>query len=163
MRPALERIEQVLAPHLQLVTLDHLRARGAAAPHRDDAGVEPLPRQQPRQIPRYRRLADPLAGPDDRERRLGGHLAELRRPQLEVAPQVARSGGERQRSYPHPLPVADDGLVGEVHDYVDGVLGEGILDRGCRVLAGYEGHTVVGPLFELLRAAQEGGGYALGA
>src|SRR5215207_6909097 len=106
-------VSRVFAPDLQLVTLDHLRARRSPAAHRDYAGVEPLPREQPRQIPRDRRLADPLTCPD-----------------------------ERKRSYPHPLPVTDHGLIREIHDHVDGVLTEGFLDRRCRVLAGYEGHTV---------------------
>jgi hypothetical protein len=57
--------------------------------------------------------------------------------------------------YAHPLPVADHGLVREVHDDVHLVLGEGQGDRRDRVVAVDERQAVVRPLLELLRAAEK--------
>src|SRR3712207_7514652 len=44
-----------------------------------------LPREEPRQVARDRRLAYPLARPDNGERWLGGYRMKLRRLEFEVA------------------------------------------------------------------------------
>src|SRR5215217_4507811 len=93
-RPPREGFEQISAPYLHLVARDHLGARRSSAAHGDDPGIESFPREEPGEIARYRSLPEPLSRPNDRERRLGGYVVELRRSQLEVAANVARPGRE---------------------------------------------------------------------
>src|SRR5215208_1353331 len=138
-------------------------ARGSSAAHGDYAGFEAFTGEQARQVARDRRLPNPLARPDHGQRRLGRDGTKIRGLQFEVATEVARPGVEGERGYLHPLSVADYGLVGEVDDNVDLVVGERLLYSGDGVCALDERDAVVRAIPYLLRAPEEGRCHTFGS
>ena len=94
--------------------LDHLRLRRPAAAHRDDDDVA-VAREQPREVPGDRRLADALAGADHGDRRQLERL-EQRRVEAEVGADVRQARRERARDPAEPLGRPEHRLVGEVDD-----------------------------------------------
>ena len=121
--------------------LDELRLGRAAAAHRHDDDVA-VAGKQPRELDGDGRLPDALAGADHRDRR-ELERRELRRVEAEVGALVRQPGGKRARRPLEARPRAEHGLVREVDDEL-------------RILeAGDERHAVVGPVAELLDAADE--------
>ena len=125
--------------------LDDLGLGGPAPAHRDDDHVQTRG-EEPCDMPGNRCLADPLPGPEYRERR---NLAERQirgRLELEVRPDVRLSESQCAARPEHPLARAEDRLVREVDDRLGGL----------RVLERVEQrHAVLLPTAELLRAAEE--------
>ena len=97
---------------------------------------------------RDRRLADPLAGADDPDRRERKRL-ERGRVEAEVRADVRQPGREDAAGEPETLPRPEDGLVGEVDDELRAVLGEG----GVQI--GRDADAVVGVVAQLLGAADD--------
>jgi len=96
-------------------SLDELRLRRAAAPHRDDDDVA-VACEEAREVNRDRRLPDALTGADHGDRRQLERL-QLWRVEPEVGADVRESGGECPRSPIEPLERAEHGLVGKIdHD-----------------------------------------------
>ena len=125
----------------------HLRLRRPTAPHRDDDDA-PLARVEPRRVRGDRRLADPLAGADDPDRRQRKRL-ERGRVEAEVGADVRQAGGEHAAREAEALARAEHGLVGEVDDELRPVLGE------RRAQVGRHRDAVVGVLAQLLGAADD--------
>ena len=98
-----------------------------------------------------RRLADPLAGADDPDRRQRERL-QHGRVEAEVGADVRQPGREHAAREPEALPRAEHGLVGEVDDELRPVLGERRLE-----VAG-DRDAVVGVAAQLLGAADDVGG-----
>ena len=93
-------------------------------------------------MPGHRRLPDPLAEPDHRERRRLDRL-ERRRVEAEVGADVRQPEREGARSPEHPLPRPEHRLVGEVDHEIR-------VDRVERV---HERDAVVVAAAQLLRPA----------
>ena len=96
--------------------LRYLRLRRAAASHRDDDRGEPVLLRDPSDLTRDRRLSGAFAGSDHRDGRHGERRLRDRGIEPEVRAAVHHPARERDGGEVHPLPVADDGLVGEIHD-----------------------------------------------
>ncbi len=127
---------------------DRLWRPAAAHGHDDDV---PVLREQPCDVTGDRRLADPLAGSDHRERRplegLEGHRLEA-----EVRTDVRCSSREGPARKPEALRSVEHRLVGQVdHD-----LRSRCLEPGVEVVV--ERHSVVLAALDLLGAAEHDGG-----
>ena len=95
-------------------SLDQLRLRRAAPPHRDDDDA-PVAREQPRDVPGHRGLADALAGADHGERRQLERV-ERRRVETEVGADVRQAEREEARREREPQLRRQHRLVGQVDD-----------------------------------------------
>ena len=121
-----------------------------AAPHRDDDDL-PVARIEPRGVSGDRRLADPLAGADDPDRRQR-ERRQLGRVEAEVGADVRQPGREHAAREAEALPRAEHGLVGEIDDELRPVLRE----RGLEIAGNLD--AVVGVVAQLLGAADDVGG-----
>ena len=128
--------------------LDQLGLRRAAAAHGDDHHVA-VASEQARELAGERRLADPLARSDHRQRGQRERLV-ARRLEVEVGPEIAQTEGERAaRELEAPLG-RQHRLVGEVDDELR-------LVRQSRVQIGDVRHPVLLPAPQLFHTSDEHG------
>ncbi len=160
--PARER-EQVGSCEGHLVSGDELRLGGTAAAHREDDDVAPARREMARRICRYGGLADPLTGPDDRERGRSRPRPLARRFEREVRATVADSRAERDTREREPPGGRHNGLVGKVDRHLRRESLDRRRERGERIRAPHHGNAVGGlvgartPGIHLLGAPHEHG------
>ena len=95
-------------------SLDQLRLRRAAAPHRDDDDAA-VAREETGQVDGDRSLPDTLAGADHGDRRQLERL-QFRRVEPEAGADVREARRERARRPVEPLDRAEHGLVGKIDD-----------------------------------------------